>query len=179
DSLKPGENMACNASCTTNCLAPLIKPLHDAFGVEYGLMNTVHSFTNAQVLADAYHQDLRRARAAANNMITTTSGAIKALGRVLPAVNGKLDGSAVRVPTVTVSFIDLTLQVKHKTDATQVNQVLEQAARTRFKGVLEYCEQPLVSSDYNHNPASSIVDAPLTQALGGHLVKVCAWYDNE
>ncbi len=179
DSLKADDTVISNASCTTNCLAPLVKPLHDAFGVEYGLMNTIHSYTNDQVLSDVYHKDLRRARSASQNMIPAATGAAAAVGLVLPELDGKLDGFAVRVPTINVSMVDLTVQVGKDTSAEDVNAVLKEAAEGKLKGVLEYSEAPLVSSDFNHNPASSTVDAPLTKVLGGRLIKVCAWYDNE
>jgi glyceraldehyde 3-phosphate dehydrogenase len=168
-----------NASCTTNCLAPLVKPLHDAFGIEYGLMNTIHSYTNDQVLTDVYHKDLRRARSATQSMIPTQTGAAKAVGLVLPELNGKLDGFAVRVPTINVSMVDLTAQVSKETSIEEVNAVLKKAAEGELKGVLAYSEAPLVSQDFNHDPVSSTVDAPLTKVAGGKLVKICAWYDNE
>lgn len=179
DTLTAEDTIVSNASCTTNSLVPLIQPLHEAFGVEYGLMNTSHSYTNDQVLTDVYHKDLRRARSAAENMIPTTSGAAKAVGLVLPELDGKLDGFAIRVPTINVSLIDLTLYVARDTSVEQVNATLKQAAEGALKGVLAYSEEPLVSSDYKHNPASSTVDSLLTKVLGGRLVKVCAWYDNE
>ena len=179
DSLSAGDTVASNASCTTNCLAPLVKPLHDAFGLEYGLMNTIHSYTNDQVLSDVYHKDLRRARSATQNMIPAATGAAKAVGLVLPELNGKLDGFAVRVPTINVSMVDLTAQVSKETSAEEVNAVLKQAAEGELRGVLAYSEAPLVSQDFNHDPVSSTVDAPLTKVSGGKLVKVCAWYDNE
>jgi glyceraldehyde 3-phosphate dehydrogenase len=168
-----------NASCTTNCLAPLVKPLHDAFGIEYGLMNTIHSYTNDQVLTDVYHKDLRRARSATQSMIPTQTGAAKAVGLVLPELNGKLDGFAVRVPTINVSMVDLTAQVSKETSIEEVNAVLKKAAEGELKGVLAYSEAPLVSQDFNHDPVSSTVDAPLTKVAGGKLIKICAWYDNE
>ena len=168
-----------NASCTTNCLAPLVKPLHDAFGLEYGLMNTIHSYTNDQVLTDVYHKDLRRARSATQSMIPTQTGAAKAVGLVLPELNGKLDGFAIRVPTINVSMVDLTAQVSKETTVEEVNAVLKKAAEGELKGVLAYSEAPLVSQDFNHDPVSSTVDAPLTKVAGGKLIKVCSWYDNE
>lgn len=179
DTLTAADTIVSNASCTTNGLAPLVKPLHEAFGVDYGLMNTIHSYTNDQVLTDVYHKDLRRARSATQNMIPTTSGAALALGQVLPELDGKLDGFAVRVPTINVSLIDLTLYTARQASAEQVNAVLKQAAEGALAGILAYSEEPLVSSDYNHDPASATVDALLTKVLGGRLVKVCAWYDNE
>lgn len=179
DTLTAEDTIVSNASCTTNSLVPLIKPLHDAFGVEHGFMNTSHSYTNDQVLTDVYHKDLRRARSATENMIPTTSGAAQAVGLVLPELDGKLDGFAIRVPTINVSLIDLTLYTTQQTSVEQVNSVLKQAAEGPLRGVLAYTDEPLVSSDYMHNPASSTVDSLLTKVLGGHLVKVCAWYDNE
>ena len=179
DTISADDKVISNASCTTNCLAPLVKPLHEAFGIEYGLMNTIHSYTNDQVLTDVYHKDLRRARSATQSMIPTATGAAKAVGLVLPELNGKLDGFAVRVPTINVSMVDLTAQVSKDTTVEEVNAVLKQAAEGPLKGVLAYSEAPLVSQDFNHDPASSTVDAPLTKVAGGKLVKICAWYDNE
>lgn len=179
ETLTPEDKVVSNASCTTNCLAPLVKPLHDAFGIEYGLMNTIHSYTNDQVLSDVYHKDIRRARSATQSMIPTKTGAAAAVGLVLPELNGKLDGFAVRVPTINVSFVDLTLNVSKDTSVEEVNQVLKKAADGELKGVLAYTEEELVSSDYNHNPVSSTVDAKLTKVAGGKLIKVCSWYDNE
>jgi glyceraldehyde 3-phosphate dehydrogenase len=168
-----------NASCTTNCLAPLVKPLHDAIGVVSGIMTTVHAYTNDQVLTDVYHSDLRRARSATMSMIPTKTGAAAAVGLVLPELKGKLDGFAVRVPTINVSLVDLTFTAKRATSAKEVNDVLRAASTGALKGILEYTEEPLVSVDFNHNPASGTVDAQLTKVLDGTLVKVCAWYDNE
>lgn len=179
DSLNARDTVVSNASCTTNCLAPLVKPLHEAFGLEHGLMNTVHAYTNDQVLSDAYHKDLRRARSATQNMIPTGTGAARALGLVLPELAGRIDGFAVRVPTINVSLVDLTVQVARQTSVEQVNTVLKQAAEGSLRGVLAYSDAPLVSQDFNHDPASAIVDAPLTRVSGGTLIKVCAWYDNE
>jgi glyceraldehyde 3-phosphate dehydrogenase len=168
-----------NASCTTNCLAPVAKVLHETFGIEAGLMTTIHSYTNDQRLLDLPHSDLRRARAAALSMIPTSTGAAKAIGLVLPALKGKLDGIAIRVPTPDVSLVDLTVTTsKPVTDAT-VNQAFKAAASGPMKGVLQYCEEPLVSVDFLHNPHSSIVDAQLTKCLGEKMVKVFSWYDNE
>src|SRR3954470_1084250 len=177
--LKPAMTVISNASCTTNCLAPLVKPLHEAIGLENGLMTTVHSFTNDQVLTDVFHEDLRRARAAGMNMIPTKTGAAAAVGLVLPDLNGKLDGFAVRVPTANVSLVDLTFTAGRKTTVKEVNSILKAAAEGELKGILEYTEEPIVSSDLNHNPASSIVDAGLTKVSNGVLVKALAWYDNE
>ncbi len=168
-----------NASCTTNCLAPLVKPLHDALGVVSGIMTTVHAYTNDQVLTDVYHSDLRRARSATMSMIPTKTGAAAAVGLVLPELKGKLDGFAVRVPTINVSLVDLTFTAKRATTAKEVNDILHAAADGSLKGILDYTEEPLVSIDFNHNPASGTVDAQLTKVLNGTLVKVCAWYDNE
>ncbi len=168
-----------NASCTTNCLAPLVKPLHDSLGVVAGIMTTVHAYTNDQVLTDVYHSDLRRARSATMSMIPTKTGAAASVGLVLPELKGKLDGFSVRVPTINVSFVDLTFTAKRATTAKEVNDILRAASDGALKGILNYTEEPLVSVDFNHNPASGTVDAQLTKVLEGTLVKVCAWYDNE
>ena len=178
-SLKASDTVISNASCTTNCLAPLVKALDDRIGVVSGLMNTIHSFTNDQVLTDVYHSDLRRARAAGHNMIPTKTGAAAAVGLVLPHLNGKLDGFSIRVPTINVSIVDLTFVAKKPTTVDAVNAAVKQASETDLKGILEYSSEPLVSSDFNHNPASSILDAGLTRVAEGTLVKVSAWYDNE
>jgi len=178
-SLKASDTVISNASCTTNCLAPLVKALDDRIGVVSGLMNTIHSFTNDQVLTDVYHSDLRRARAAGHNMIPTKTGAAAAVGLVLPHLNGKLDGFSIRVPTINVSIVDLTFVAKKPTTVEAVNAAVKQASETDLKGILEYSTEPLVSSDFNHNPASSILDAGLTRVSEGTLVKVGAWYDNE
>ncbi len=178
-SLKGSDTVISNASCTTNCLAPLVKALDDRIGVVSGLMTTVHSYTNDQVLTDVYHSDLRRARSASVNMIPAKTGAAAAVGLVLPHLNGKLDGYAIRVPTINVSIVDLTFVAKKTVTAEEVNLALKQAADGDLKGVLEYGTEPLVSSDFNHNPASSIVDSLLTKVSGGTLVKVASWYDNE
>jgi glyceraldehyde 3-phosphate dehydrogenase len=177
--LKGSDTVISNASCTTNCLAPLVKALDDGIGVVSGLMTTVHAYTNDQVLTDVYHSDLRRARSASQNMIPTKTGAAAAVGLVLPHLNGKLDGYAIRVPTINVSVVDLTFVAKRATSVEEVNQVLKKAAEGELKGILEYTGDPLVSSDFNHNPASSIVDSLLTKVAGGTLVKVASWYDNE
>ncbi|MGB7755740.1 MAG: type I glyceraldehyde-3-phosphate dehydrogenase [Salinisphaera sp.] len=179
ETLTPEDKVVSNASCTTNCLAPLVKPLHEAFGIEFGLMNTIHSYTNDQVLSDVYHKDIRRARSASQNMIPTKTGAAAAVGLVLPDLNGKLDGFAVRVPTINVSFVDLSANVSKDVTVEQVNEVLKNAANGELKGVLAYTEEELVSSDYNHNPVSSTVDSKLTKVAGDRLIKVCSWYDNE
>ncbi len=179
DTIDANDKVISNASCTTNCLAPLVKPLHEAFGLEYGLMNTIHSYTNDQVLTDVYHSDLRRARSATQSMIPTKTGAAAAVGLVMPELDGKLDGFAVRVPTINVSMVDLTAQVSKQTTVEEVNAVLKKAAEGSLRGVLAYSEAELVSQDFNHDPVSSTVDAPLTKVSGGKLIKVCSWYDNE
>ncbi|MGA2146202.1 MAG: type I glyceraldehyde-3-phosphate dehydrogenase [Bryobacteraceae bacterium] len=168
-----------NASCTTNCLAPLVKVLNDSFGVVKGSMTTIHSYTNDQNVLDFPHKDLRRARAAAINMIPTTTGAAKAIGLVLPELKGKLDGYSMRVPTPDVSVVDLVAVLAKPTTTEAVNAALKAAAEGPLKGILGYTEDPVVSTDMLHNPNSSIVDAQLTKVLGGDLVKVVAWYDNE
>jgi glyceraldehyde 3-phosphate dehydrogenase len=177
-SLKAEHTVISNASCTTNCLAPLVKPLHDELGVVSGLMTTVHSYTNDQVLTDVYHEDLRRARSATMSMIPTKTGAAAAVGLVLPELNGKLDGFAIRVPTINVSIVDLSFIAKRETSVEEVNGILKAASQGALKGILEYNSEPLVSVDFNHNPASSTVDATLTK-VSGTLVKVSSWYDNE
>jgi glyceraldehyde 3-phosphate dehydrogenase len=168
-----------NASCTTNCLAPVAKVLHDTFGIEKGLVTTVHSYTNDQNILDLPHRDLRRARAAALSMIPTTTGAAKAVSLVLPELKGKLDGMAIRVPTPNVSVVDLVATLKKDTDAQKVNAALCKAAKGPLKGILDYCEEPLVSIDFNGNSFSSIVDAACTKVIEGNMVKVISWYDNE
>jgi glyceraldehyde 3-phosphate dehydrogenase (phosphorylating) len=172
-------NIISNASCTTNCLAPLVKVLNDSFGIEKGTMTTVHSYTNDQNVLDFPHKDLRRARAAALNMIPTTTGAAKAIGLVVPDLKGKLDGYSMRVPTPDVSVVDFVAVLKKNSSTEEVNGALKQAAEGPLKGILEYIEDPVVSSDLLHDPNSSIVDAELTKVLGGNLAKVVAWYDNE
>ncbi len=178
-SLKASDEIISNASCTTNCLAPLVKPLHEKIGVESGLMTTIHSYTNDQVLTDVYHKDLRRARSATMSMIPTKTGAAAAVGLVLPDLNGKLDGLAVRVPTINVSMVDLTFRASRPTDKKEVIAILKEAAAGELKGVLEVNDEPLVSIDFNHNPASSIFEASETKVIDGTLVKVMSWYDNE
>ena len=168
-----------NASCTTNCLAPLVKPLHESLGVVSGIMTTIHAYTNDQVLTDVYHSDLRRARSATMSMIPTKTGAAAAVGLVLPELKGRLDGFAVRVPTINVSLVDLSFTAQRATTVEEVNGILRAAAGGSLRGILDYTEEPLVSIDFNHNPASGTVDAQLTKVVGGMLVKVCAWYDNE
>lgn len=179
NTLKASDTVISNASCTTNCLAPLVKALHDTIGVDHGLMTTVHSYTNDQVLTDVYHSDLRRARSATQSMIPTKTGAAAAVGLVLPELAGKLDGFAMRVPTINVSIVDLTFQASRATTKEEVDQVLKAAANGFLKGILEINEKPLVSMDFNHNPASSIYEASLTKVLSGNFVKVLSWYDNE
>ena len=176
--LKASDTVISNASCTTNCLAPLVKPLNDKLGLENGLMTTVHAYTNDQVLTDVYHEDLRRARSATMSMIPTKTGAAAAVGLVLPELNGKLDGYAIRVPTINVSIVDLSFVAKRDTTVEEVNGILKAASEGELKGILDYNTEPLVSVDYNHNPASSTVDASLTK-VSGRLVKVSSWYDNE
>jgi glyceraldehyde 3-phosphate dehydrogenase len=176
--LKPEHTVISNASCTTNCLAPLVKPLNDELGVVSGLMTTIHAYTNDQVLTDVYHEDLRRARSATHSMIPTKTGAAAAVGLVLPELNGKLDGYAIRVPTINVSIVDLSFIAKRETSVEEVNGILKSASQGALKGILEYNTEPLVSVDYNHNPASSTFDATLTK-VSGALVKVSSWYDNE
>jgi glyceraldehyde 3-phosphate dehydrogenase len=177
--LKASHTVISNASCTTNCLAPMVKALHDKIGVVQGLMTTIHSYTNDQVLTDVYHEDLRRARSATMSMIPTKTGAAAAVGLVLPELNGKLDGFAVRVPTINVSLVDLTFTAARPTTVDEVNAVMKTAAEGELKGVLEYNKAPLVSIDFNHNPSSSIFDATLTKVTNGTLVKALSWYDNE
>ena len=172
-------NVISNASCTTNCLAPVVKVLHEKFGIEKGSMTTIHSYTNDQPVLDFPHKDLRRARAAAVNMIPTTTGAAKAIGLVMPALKGKLDGYAMRVPTPDVSVVDLVVVTSKATTAAEVNAALKEAAEGPLKGILGYTTDPVVSSDMLRNPNSSIVDSDLTKVLDGNLVKVIAWYDNE
>ncbi|MFC1865235.1 type I glyceraldehyde-3-phosphate dehydrogenase [Chloroflexota bacterium] len=172
-------NVISNASCTTNCLAPVAKVIDDNLGIVKGLMTTVHAYTNDQRLQDTFHKDLRRARAAAENMILTTTGAAKAIGRVLPQLEGKLLGGALRVPVATVSIVDLTVEIAKNTTADELNRAFKDAADGNLKGILEYCSLPLVSSDFKGNPASCIVDAASTLVTGGNMAKVLAWYDNE
>jgi glyceraldehyde 3-phosphate dehydrogenase len=179
DSLKASHTVISNASCTTNCLAPMVKPLHDAIGVEHGLMTTIHAYTNDQVLTDVYHTDLRRARSATMSMIPTKTGAAAAVGLVLPELNGKLDGFAIRVPTINVSMVDLTFTAARDTSVEEIDGIMRDAADGDLRGVLAYNDEPLVSIDFNHDPASSTYEAPLTKVIDGRLVKVCSWYDNE
>ncbi|MBV6274414.1 type I glyceraldehyde-3-phosphate dehydrogenase [Alcaligenaceae bacterium CGII-47] len=177
--LKATDTVISNASCTTNCLAPMVQPLHQALGVVSGLMTTIHAYTNDQVLSDVYHTDLRRARSATHNMIPTKTGAASAVGLVLPELNGKLDGYAIRVPTINVSMVDLSFIASRETTVDEVNGILKAAASEGpLKGILDYTTEPLVSSDFNHTSVSSTVDAGLTK-VSGTLVKVGSWYDNE
>ena len=168
-----------NASCTTNCLAPVVKTLHDAFGVERGLMTTTHAYTNDQRILDLTHKDLRRARAAAINIVPTTTGAAKAIGLVIPELRGKLHGLSLRVPTATVSVVDLVADLKRSTTAEEINREIRKAAEGHLKGIMAYCDKPLVSSDFRGHPASAIVDALSTTVLEGKMAKLLAWYDNE
>ncbi|WP_027159692.1 type I glyceraldehyde-3-phosphate dehydrogenase [Methylobacter luteus] len=177
--LKASDTVISNASCTTNCLAPLVKPLHDALGIQSGLMTTIHSYTNDQVLTDVYHSDLRRARSATQSMIPTKTGAAAAVGLVLPELAGKLDGFAMRVPTINVSVVDLTFLASRNTSKEEIDDILKAAAAGPLKGILEINTKPLVSIDFNHNPASSIYEAPSTKVMNGNFVKVLSWYDNE
>ncbi len=177
--LKASDTVISNGSCTTNCLATLVKAVDDRIGVVSGLMTTVHAYTNDQVLTDVYHKDLRRARSATHNMIPASSGAAAAIGLVLPHLNGKLDGFAFRVPTINVSIVDLTFVAKRPTTVEEVNDAARQASQTDLKGILEYNTELLVSSDFNHSAASSVFDATLTRVSNGTLVKVSSWYDNE
>ncbi|HWP58441.1 MAG TPA: type I glyceraldehyde-3-phosphate dehydrogenase [Candidatus Acidoferrales bacterium] len=172
-------NIVSNASCTTNCLAPVVDVLHKEFGIERGLMTTTHAYTNDQRILDLMHSDLRRARAAAMNIVPTSTGAAKAIGLVVPELQGKLHGLALRVPTATVSIVDLVADFKQPVTVEAINSALQKAAEGRLKGILEYCDKPLVSSDFRGNPASSIVDAPSTVVLDKKMAKVLAWYDNE
>src|ERR1051326_1927249 len=168
-----------NASCTTNCLAPVAKVLHKSFGIEMGIMTTVHSYTNDQVILDLPHKDLRRGRAAALSMIPTTTGAAKAVGLVLPELKGKFDGISVRVPTPNVSLVDLTFRTEKATSADEINRVIREAAGGELKGILDFSDEQLVSVDFNHNAHSSIVDTTFTRSVDGHMHKILAWYDNE
>ncbi len=168
-----------NASCTTNCLAPVVKTLHEAFGIERGLMTTTHAYTNDQRILDLMHKDLRRARAAAINIVPTTTGAAKAIGLVIPELRGKLHGLSLRVPTATVSVVDLVADLKRPATAEKINKEIRKAAEGHLKGIMAYCDKPLVSSDFRGHPASAIVDAMSTVVLEGKMAKVLAWYDNE
>ncbi len=176
--LKSTDTIISNASCTTNCLAPMVKPLHDKLGLVSGLMTTIHAYTNDQVLTDVYHEDLRRARSATQSMIPAKTGAAAAIGLVMPELTGKLDGFAMRVPTINVSVVDLCFTAKRETTVEEVNAILKQASENELKNILAYNTEPLVSIDFNHNPASAIFDSTQTKVIG-NLVKVLAWYDNE
>jgi glyceraldehyde 3-phosphate dehydrogenase len=178
DQLTGDTKYVSNASCTTNCLAPVAKVLNDTFGIEHGLMTTIHAYTNDQNVADMIHSDLRRARAAAANIIPTTTGAAKAIGKVIPELDGKLDGMAVRVPIPVGSIVDLVVQLKKEANADQVNAAVKAAAQGPMKGILVYCDEPIVSSDIVNDPASSIFDSLCTM-VKGRIVKVISWYDNE
>ncbi len=177
--LKPEHQIFSNASCTTNCLAPVAKVLNDTFGIKQGLMNTIHSYTNDQIILDAPHKDLRRARAAAMSIIPTTTGAAKAVGLVIPELKGKMDGFAMRVPTPDGSVVDLTCELNKEASKEDINNALKQAAEDPMKGILEYCDEPIVSADIIGNTHSSVVDSLLTQVINGTFVKVVSWYDNE
>lgn len=179
DVLKASDTVVSNASCTTNCLAPLAKVLHDNIGIVHGLMTTIHAYTNDQVLTDVYHSDLRRARSATMSQIPTKTGAAAAVGLVLPELNGKLDGFAMRVPTINVSVVDLVFVAARATTNAEIDALVLAAAAGPMKGILASNKKPLVSIDFNHNPHSSIYDSTLTKVMGGTLVKVCSWYDNE
>jgi glyceraldehyde 3-phosphate dehydrogenase len=177
--LKSTDTVISNASCTTNCLAPLAKVLHEEIGILAGVMTTIHSYTNDQVLTDVYHSDLRRARSATMSMIPTKTGAAAAVGLVLPELKGKIDGFAIRVPTINVSLVDLSFTAARGTSVEEINAAVKKAAGGELKGILAYNDAPLVSVDFNHDPASSTYDATLTKVIQGTMVKVCAWYDNE
>ncbi|MED5462787.1 MAG: type I glyceraldehyde-3-phosphate dehydrogenase, partial [Pseudomonadota bacterium] len=179
DTLSVDDQIISNASCTTNCLAPLVKPLHESIGVKHGIMTTIHAYTNDQVLTDVFHKDLRRARSATMSQIPTSTGAAKAVGLVLPELNGKLDGFSMRVPTINVSAVDLTFVAEKETSVDDVHDIIRAASEGPLKGVLDYNDEPLVSADFNHNPASSTYDAGLTKVIDGSIVKVVSWYDNE
>ena len=177
--LKSGHTVISNASCTTNCLVPLVTVLHEKIGILSGVMTTIHSYTNDQVLTDVYHSDLRRARSATMSMIPTKTGAAAAVGLVLPALKGKIDGFSIRVPTINVSLVDFTFSAARKTTAEEIHGAMKAAAAGALKGILAYSDAPLVSVDFNHDPASSTYDATQTKVIEGNLVKVCSWYDNE
>jgi glyceraldehyde 3-phosphate dehydrogenase len=177
--LKSSHTVISNASCTTNCLAPLAKVLHEEIGILAGVMTTVHSYTNDQVLTDVYHSDLRRARSATMSMIPTKTGAAAAIGLVLPELKGKLDGFSIRVPTINVSLVDLSFNAARKTTVEEIHAAVKKAAGGELRGILAYSDAPLVSVDFNHDPASSTYDATLTKVIQGTMVKAFAWYDNE
>ena len=177
--LKAEHTVISNASCTTNCLAPLVKPLNDKIGLETGLMTTIHAYTNDQVLTDVYHEDLRRARSATHSQIPTKTGAAVAVGLVLPELNGRLDGFSMRIPTINVSCVDLSFVAKRETSKDEIDTAINEAANGKLKGVMAVNTKPLVSIDFNHNPASCTYDATQTRVMGGTFVKVLGWYDNE
>jgi glyceraldehyde 3-phosphate dehydrogenase len=177
--LKADDKIVSNASCTTNCLAPIAKVLHESFGIKRGLMNTIHAFTNDQRVQDMPHSDLRRSRAASESIIPTTTGAARAVGKVLPELNGKLDGFAMRVPIPVGSVVDLTAELEKDASAEEINAAMKAAAEGPLKGVLEYTEDPIVSKDIVGNPSSSIFDSLMTTSMGGNFIKVVSWYDNE
>ena len=177
--LKKEHTVISNASCTTNCLAPLVKPLHDSIGVKHGIMTTIHAYTNDQVLTDVFHSDLRRARSATMSQIPTKTGAAAAVGLVMPELDGRLDGFSMRVPTINVSAVDLSFVAERDTSVEEINSIMKAASEGSLKGVLAYNDEPLVSVDFNHDPASSTYDASLTKVMQGSLVKVISWYDNE
>jgi glyceraldehyde 3-phosphate dehydrogenase len=177
--LKATDTVISNASCTTNCLAPLVQPLHQAIGLQHGLMTTIHAYTNDQVLTDVFHKDLRRARSATQSMIPTKTGAAAAVGLVLPELAGRLDGFAIRVPTINVSLVDLSFVAARNTSKDEINDILRAASEGPLQGILGYNDLPLVSMDFNHDPRSSIYEASLTKVMQGNMVKVLAWYDNE
>jgi glyceraldehyde 3-phosphate dehydrogenase len=177
--LESSDQVISNASCTTNCLASMVAPLHEKIGVKHGIMTTIHAYTNDQVLTDVYHKDLRRARSGTMSQIPTSTGAAKAVGLVLPELNGKLDGFSMRVPTINVSAVDLTFVANRETSIDEINDILRAASEGELKGILGYNEEPLVSVDFNHNPASSTYDSTLTKVIDGTCVKVISWYDNE
>jgi glyceraldehyde 3-phosphate dehydrogenase len=177
--LEKSHKIVSNASCTTNCLAPLVKPLHESIGIKYGSMTTIHSYTNDQVLTDAFHNDPRRARSATMSQVPTKTGAAKGLGLVLPELDGRLDGFSMRVPTVNVSAVDLSFVPEKNTNIDEINQIMLNASKNELKDILGYCDEPLVSIDFNHHSASGIYDSTLTKVMQGSFVKVIAWYDNE
>ena len=179
DKIKPTDTIISNASCTTNCLAPLAKVLHEKIGIVHGLMTTIHAYTNDQVLTDVFHKDLRRARSATHSQIPTKTGAAVAVGLVLPELNGRLDGFSMRIPTINVSCVDLTFVAQRETSKDEIDAVINEAANGKLKGVMAVNTKPLVSIDFNHNSASCTYDATQTRVMGGTLVKVLGWYDNE